>query len=263
MRVTSSGGAVIEYQITGSGDPVTCFVPGMAQTTAETRPFGSGVLGSRVFLDLRGQGLSTAPPAKNARDWTYQALADDVDAVVTATRATSALGVSLGAGALLDLVVRQPGLFDRLVLALPAAIDQPRSSEAIALADGIADAVDANDPVALRRLLLELQPPATRSRTDVGLWARRHAAEIGGTTVSRLLRTLPRCVPVPDPGQLRAIEIPVLVLGQREDPLHPVAVAEQLGSLLSNGGGSHQRRLLDLGRSRPTARRSWPGFLNA
>ena len=232
MNVTKATGTDIAYQVTGAGEPVTCFVPGLAQTIAETRPFGSGVLGRRVFLDLRGQGHSAAPPVDEVDAWTYRALADDVAAVANETEATRALGVSLGAGALLELVVRQPRRFDRLVIVLPAAIDQSRSAASIALTDQLAEAVDANDQVALGRLLLELQPASARRRADVGLWARRHAADIGGTAASRVLRTLPRCIPVADPDQPRAVEVPVLVLGQQGDPSHPVELAERLGSLL-------------------------------
>ena len=232
VTVTSTSGTDIAYQVTGSGDPTTCFVPGLAQAIAETRPFGSGVLGSRVFVDLRGQGSSAAPPGDDAAAWTYRALAADVAAVVEQTGATRALGVSLGAGALLDLVIREPDLFDRLVLALPTAIDQPRPAEAIRLADQMADAVDANDQVALGQLLLELQPIPARRRADVVMWARRHAYEIGGTAVSRMMRTLPRHIPVPDPNRLRSIAVPVLVLGQRDDPSHPIEIAEQLAAML-------------------------------
>jgi 3-oxoadipate enol-lactonase len=232
MNVTSASGVDIAYQVTGSGDPVTCFVPGIAQTMSDTRAFGSGVSGSRVFMDLRGQGQSAAPAADSPEAWTFRAIADDVAAVAAETRASRALGVSMGAGALLDLAIRQPSRFDRLVLALPGAIDEPRTAEAIALTDRLADAVDANDQVALGRLLLELQPTSVRRRADVGMWARRHASEIGGTPVSRVLRALPRCAPVPKPEQLGNVEVPVLVLAQRGDPAHPVELAERLGSLL-------------------------------
>jgi len=232
VSATSSDGTTIEYQLTGSGEPVTCFVPGLGQSVADTRPFGSGVHGSRAFLDLRGHGRSAAPPPDDARAWTYSALAADVEAVVVETGSTRAVGVSLGAGALLNLAIRRPQRFDRMVLALPSVINETRDPAMAALAAEIADAVDANDQVVLSRLLLQLQPPSVRGRADVGLWARRHAADVGGTPVSRVLRALPRQVPVSDPAQLETLDLPVLVLAQRDDPSHPVEVAEQLGDLL-------------------------------
>lgn len=44
--------------------------------------------------------------------------------------ATQALGVSMGAGALLWLLAREPARFSRVVLLLPAALDGPRTDAA-------------------------------------------------------------------------------------------------------------------------------------
>ena len=93
----------LHYVVTGEGAPTTLFVPGLAQSIADTRPFGSAVTGARVFVDLRGHGGSTAP--ESADGWTYEALAGDVRAVADAVGATRALGVSLGAGALAQLLL--------------------------------------------------------------------------------------------------------------------------------------------------------------
>ncbi|HVQ18638.1 MAG TPA: alpha/beta hydrolase [Actinomycetes bacterium] len=238
MNDVVSGDVTINCQVSGSGQPVTCFVPGLAQTIADTRPFGSGVAGTRVFMDLRGHGGSTAP-ADAAHEgthqgWTFDALADDVEAVANVSGANRALGVSLGAGALLALLVRQPARFERVVLALPSAIDQARGHEAVELFDHIADAVAANDQITLVRLLLQLQPPAVRQRPDIVVWARRHASQIGGTAVQQPLRALARAAPVASRTVLEAVDVPVLVLAQRDDPVHPVATAEALTSALPN-----------------------------
>lgn len=222
----------LERLVTGAGNPVTVFVHGLAQSISDTRPFGSGVAGSRVFLHLRGHGRSVAPPADQPGAWTFDGLADDVVAVADEETATRALGVSLGAGALLALACRRPARFERLVLALPAAVDRPRPPEQVAAAAALADAVDAADQAQIARLLLELQPPAARGRMDVKVWARRHADALARTAVSRALRTLPGQHPVSAADELRAVAVPVLVLAQRDDPTHPVAVAEQLAQAL-------------------------------
>ena len=47
--------------MTGPGEPVTVFAHGLAGSIDETRPFGSGVRGSRVFLHFRGHGATSAP----------------------------------------------------------------------------------------------------------------------------------------------------------------------------------------------------------
>lgn len=220
----------LHYVVTGAGDPVTVFLPGLAQSIADTRPFGSAVTGTRVFVDLRGHGGSSAPASDDG--WTYAGLADDARRVADEVAATRALGVSLGAGALVRLLAQSPDRFERVVLALPGPLTASRDADLLAVTDALADAVEANDPTALGRQLLLLQPPAARSRVDASLWARRHASEIGGTAVAGALRQLPRERVVDALDALRAVTAQVLVLAQRDDPVHPLASAEALAEAL-------------------------------
>src|SRR5450631_4600697 len=87
---------LLEFITTGSGLPATVFAHGMAGSIQTTRPFGSGVRGSRTFMHFRGHGASAAPETP----WTYAALGGELRAVADHVRATQALGVSMGAGAL-------------------------------------------------------------------------------------------------------------------------------------------------------------------
>jgi pimeloyl-ACP methyl ester carboxylesterase len=220
----------LHHVVTGAGDPTTLFVPGLAQSIADTRPFGSAVEGTRVFVDLRGHGGSAAPASEAG--WTYDGLADDVRAVADAVGATRALGVSLGAGALLRLIAGEPDRFERVVLALPGPLHGDRDPAVLAVTDALADAVEGNDPIAMGRDLVLLQPESARARSDVRLWARRHAAELSGTGVPGALRHLPRQPVVESPDSLAAVTASVLVLAQRGDDVHPVAAAEELAAAI-------------------------------
>ncbi len=52
----------LEVLVAGRGEPVTVFAHGLASASIdETRPFGSGVRGSRVFLHFRGHGATVGP----------------------------------------------------------------------------------------------------------------------------------------------------------------------------------------------------------
>ena len=64
---------------------------------------------------------SSAPPGP----WTYLDLARDLRAVADLTGATRALGVSLGAGALVRLLADNPSRFERVVIFLPASLVAP------------------------------------------------------------------------------------------------------------------------------------------
>ncbi len=220
----------LHYVVTGAGDPTTLFVPGLAQSIADTRPFGSAVEGTRVFVDLRGHGGSATPASDSG--WAYDGLADDVRVVAAAVDARRALGVSLGAGALLRLLADEPTRFDRVVLALPGPLHGERDATVLAVATALADAVDANDPIAMGRTLVALQPESARARSDVRLWARRHAADLAGSGVAGALRHLPRQSVLESLDAFAAVTASVLVLAQRGDDVHPVAAAEELSAAI-------------------------------
>ena len=70
-----------------------------------------------------------------------------------------------------------PARFDRVVPALPGPASGDPDAALLAVAEALADAVAANDPIAMGRGLVVLQPEAAQGRSDVRLWARRHAAD--------------------------------------------------------------------------------------
>lgn len=248
-RLLAGPTGAIEYLTTGAGAPATVFGHGLAGSISTTRPFGSGVPGSRTFLHFRGHGASHAPES----DWTYAALAAELRAVADHVGATRALGVSMGAGALCRLVAEDPTRFERLVLVVPAALDRPRSDPAVARFARLAELVDAGDATGLAAALAEDAPPDMRDRPEVVRLVRQQARLILATPVGRALRTLPQAAPLDDGDALRAVTVPALVVAQESDDLHPVQVALELGRLLPAAtveilppGGvlwSHRRRV--------------------
>ena len=218
----------LEFVTSGSGPPATVFAHGVAGSIQTTRPFGSGVKGSRTFMHFRGHGGSTAMQMP----WTYDGLAEDLRAVADHVGATQALGVSMGAGALCGLLARTPLRFERLVFVMPAVLDQPRTDVALDRLLAMAQCVDHRDVEGLTVLLLEGEPVAVRDQPAVQLWCQRRADALAGTPVSWALRALPTAVPLTDRGVLAAVTAPVLVIAQEGDPAHPVWVAEQLAALL-------------------------------
>ena len=239
----------IECLVTGGGTPVTVFAHGLAASIDETRPFGSGVDGKRVFFHFRGHGATVGSQAP----WHFGGLAAELCAVVAAYGGSRALGVSLGAGALLRAAVSTPGVFDRLVLVLPAGIDRPRTDPAIERLQHQAELIERHDLPGLAAALVVELPASVRVRPDVQLWAKRQARRLSATSVARALRELPSQHPLDSRDELKAVECPVLLIAQEDDAAHPWAVARDLAEVLPRaeltifgGGGlvwSHRAEL--------------------
>jgi pimeloyl-ACP methyl ester carboxylesterase len=218
----------LEVLVTGTGQPVTAFAHGLASSIDETRPFGSGVRGTRVFLHFRGHGASYAPDST----WTYESVAAELTAVMTAYGARRALGVSLGAGAILRAACQAPASFDRLVLVLPGALDAPRHDAAIDRMRRMAELVQAGDLEALTAALVEEQPLGARGRPDVRVWAGRQARRLTGSNVAHALLDLPQRFPLDPPADLTIVTCPVLVVGQEGDGAHPAELAREIAGRL-------------------------------
>ncbi len=227
--VSGPQGSTLEVLVTGHGEPSTVFVHGLAGSIATTRPYAGRVKGRRTFVHLSGHGRST-PTA----DWTYAALAAQVRAVADheQVRATRALGISMGAGALCAGLATDPGRFERLVLVLPAVLDLPRDDAAMRSFAGLARLLDLGDIPGVARHLLAEQPEPARNRPDVQAWCRQHAERLTESAVARALQTVPHQVPLSDRDLLRQVRAPVLVLAQHGDPIHPVSAALELAEVL-------------------------------
>lgn len=228
MTVLADAGRVA-VEVLGEGLPVTVLVHGLGGSTAETRPLARRLGGTRVLLDLRGHGASGPLPPSG---WDYDVLADDLRTVADAHGATGALGLSLGAGALLRVLAAEPDRFDRLALVLPAALDAARADGATARLGGLGDAIDRGDVDAVTAILLAEVPEEVRVRRGVAALVQRRAAQLAS-------RPAPRPSgddrPLQDRAVLRGVTAPTLVVGQADDPLHPLALARDVAALLPSG----------------------------
>ena len=227
----------LEVLVTGTGEPVTVFAHGLAASIEETRPFGSGVTGTRVFLHFRGHGASGVPDTT----WTYSSVAADLMAVADAYGARRALGVSLGAGAVMRAAATRPGMFDRIVLVLPGALDRPRDDAAIARMHRMARLVLEADVEALTAVIIEEQPLGARSREDVRVWAARRAGRLASAQVAKALLDLPARYPVDAATDLSVVTCPALVIGQEQDGAHPAELAREIAHRLPHA----QLRIFD------------------
>ena len=228
--VRTPSGESLEVLVTGAGEPVTVFAPGLAAGIPDSRPLGSGVPGRKAFLQLRGHGRSSAPSGP----WTYADLAGDLAFAAEATGAGRALGVSLGAAALTRLLADRPDRFARVVFFLPAILDvAPGAASGTRLAALLA-AVASGDPERVAAAVALEVPEPLRDTAPVRGYLRQRATDLLRHGLAPQLATLAGQVPVPDPAVLSRVTVPALVIGATGDDLHPAAVARRLAAALPN-----------------------------
>lgn len=220
--------ATLYCEVDGAGEPVTVLAHGLTNNRNELAAFTSLVPGTKVRFDFRGHGRSSSPPGA----YRFDDFARDVDAVADAFGATVAVGTSLGAGAIGNLVCRVPDRFERMVWLLPAGLDGP-----FALADryrALAGTLEGKTPEEALAAVLQdpgraaayLQTP-WRLELDRMLW--QHDDPDG---LARAINGVIADWPIPDREMLRAVRIPTLVVSIEGDEIHPAEVGRIVADLM-------------------------------
>ena len=213
----------LEILTRGRGEPHTLFVHGLAGSITTTRPYAGVVPGRRTFVHIAGHGASTPAPHVD-----YAALAQEVWAAADQVHAASVLGISMGAGAILNGLTTDPSRFRAVVLVLPAALDRPRADAAMDRFAGLARLLRTADADAVAQHLCAQEPPEVRASGQGRRWCRDQAERLAAGRADAALLGIPHQVPVADATSLSAVRVPVLVLAQEEDPVHPVGVAREV-----------------------------------
>jgi pimeloyl-ACP methyl ester carboxylesterase len=219
---------ILNVEVDGEGEPVTVVAHGLTNNRNELAALTPLVPGTKVRFDFRGHGRSGAPET----GYGFEDFARDVDAVALEYRATCAMGTSLGAGAIANLVCREPDRFERMVWLLPAGLDLPfpfkeRYRQMAAELDGKTpdEALESilSDP---QRVAEYVQTP-WKLQIDKLMWD--HDQPEG---VARAIRGVIEDWPVPDRELLRRVTAPVLLICIEGDDVHPVELGRVLAGLL-------------------------------
>lgn len=218
----------LHVEIDGDGEPVTVVAHGLTNNRNELAALTPFVPGTKVRFDFRGHGRSGAPET----GYRFADFARDLDAVASAHGATRAVGTSLGAGAIANLLARDPGRFERTVWLLPAALDLPfpwvERYEAMA-----AEFEGKGPEEALEAVLSRPERVAEYVRTpwklelDRMLWEHEHPEGL-----ARAIREVIRDRPVTDRESLRAVTRPALIVCIEGDEIHPAELGHVLHELM-------------------------------
>ncbi len=222
--------AVLHVEVEDGGEPVTVLAHGLTNSCRELAAFTPLVGGTKVRFCFRGHGHSSAPET----GYRFGDFARDVDAVASAYGATCAVGTSLGAGAIANLLTRAPDRFERLVFLLPAGLDRPfqykeQFLHTAELLDGKTpeEALEAfiSDP---DRAAEYLQMP-WRLDFDRAMWQHEHPEGL-----ARAIREVIEDRPVRDREMLRAVTAPTLLVCVEGDPIHPAELGRVLAGIMPN-----------------------------
>jgi len=223
-------GLRFHYRSGGDGSPLF-LQHGLGSDVEQPFALLSPLPGMRLIaFDSRGHG-ETRPLGPEAK-LGFAAFADDLVAVLDHLGIRSAVvgGISMGAGVALNVAFRYPARVRALILIRPAWLDGPMPEPTRQLYTTIAGLIRRHGAREGRARFLQSpdylrilggSPPVAAS--FLGQFDRPRADE----TVA-ILERLPADAPTRDLGGLTAIVAPTLVLGNRQDPVHPFAYGEEL-----------------------------------
>lgn len=221
----------------GSGEPRTLFSHGFAGAIRDTRPFGTGITGTKHFLHLPGHGgrPSLGP------GWTYSQIAEALAHALTSTSATRALGVSMSAGGLLRLLsTAHPATrnLEKVALVLPASFTgfSAEAAEANRVhVERLRELVGAGDVEGIVDRMLSREPAEVAELLPARAWTKTKAENLISTDMSDGLG-LALEIAVDANGNsgdtLARFPGEVLVLTHEDDPAHPVDVAEAIAGAI-------------------------------
>ena len=221
-------------EVLGDGEPVTVVAHGITSSSEEIAYFAHNAAGTRVLFDFRGHGRSEAPPEEAGYD--YPAMRRDLEFVADRYGATRAFGVSMGAGAILNLVADRPDRFERIVLFIPARVDaahQAAKDRYPPLAE-LLESMTLEEVADLAVAAPESQP-LFETRPQWRHLIRARVLRMNAVGIPRALRaSVDGDQPVADASVLSRVTAPTLILAHEGDPLHPAEVARRLAELLPN-----------------------------
>ncbi|WP_241840374.1 alpha/beta hydrolase [Frankia sp. CcI49] len=219
------GGASNEVIVVGDGEPVVLVAHAWGASARVMLPTALGLPGTKVVVNFRGYGGSSPRP----NGWTYPELADELAAVAAEFGATAAVGQSMGAGALLALAAREPGLFTTLALLLPPALDEPIPPDVLEIFRRIHLARHGGDEDELRAEIATSMTSQLHGVRGFDVYLRAYALML---TACSPPTELPGNAPLADRAALARVGARALVVGQDGDLIHRTEVVGEVAAAL-------------------------------
>jgi len=241
---------------TSSGEGVSfVFQHGLGSNLQQPQSLLSGLKQVRLIsMDCPGHGQSLLGAGKKPAFAFY---ADEVVNMVGSLNTGPALfgGISMGAGIALNIALRYPELVKGLVLVRPAWLDkgEPENLSILLEAARYIGNTEGRRKFTEKKEFLEIKkilPLAAQS--ILGVFAGTQQAEI-----PLVLSELVKDKPLANLDELTKLNVPCLIIGNEDDPLHPFSMAQvfhhkiqgsQLEKVVSRyiDNRSHRKQVRDL-----------------
>jgi pimeloyl-ACP methyl ester carboxylesterase len=194
--------------------------------------------GHRVIAyDARGHGRSD--PAPDAEAYRYEDLRDDLLHVMDERGIERAVlaGASMGAHTILRLALEQPERAAALVVITPAYDpDEFGDADSLARWDALADGLRNGGVEGFIEAYGDPGVPEAWRDTVFRVIRQRLGAHEHLDAVADAIQATPRSRPFPTIDSLGAIDIPTVVVADRDDadPGHPLAIGERYTETIAN-----------------------------
>lgn len=218
-----------------NGQPLVC-LHGLGGNLQQPKELFQAISGYRIIsLDFRGHGQTFC--SNEAAQFRMARFAEDVKALLDFLQLDKVVlaGISLGAAVSLAFTLRYPERVEQLILVRPAWLNTPRPAH-LRVFEEIQNwiaAVGTTEGFLLWRASESFKHLQARSigcaESLHGQFTRSQAGETWN-----LLQALVNDAPFQQAEDLQRLTFPALVIGNAEDPLHPLELAVTLAELLPN-----------------------------
>jgi len=235
MAILEHDGLNFQFLDKGSGTPFL-FQHGLGGDVNQTFGLFQPPPGIRLIsLDCRAHGETR--PLGDPEKISIATFADDVQALMDHLQIQRAIvgGISMGAAVAQHFVLRFPQRVLGLVLSRPAWVDRPHQ-ENVAIFSQIAQLIRRHGAKRGREMFIQTGTyQSIRSEfpdTADSLLTQFNHPRAEETVVK--LERIPNDVPTRDLSELLKVQVPTLVLANRQDPIHPFEYGEILARTIPN-----------------------------
>jgi pimeloyl-ACP methyl ester carboxylesterase len=182
-----------------------------------------------LSMDCRGHGKTV--PLGDPQLLKFNSFTDDITQLLDYLNLPKVVigGISMGAGVALNFAVRHPERTQALILSRVAWLNEPLPPN-LTVFPKIAGLIREHGAQRAKELFAstaEYQTALPSSPANAASWMLQFLRERTDETFE-ILESIPNDVPTPDSASWRKIDLPTLVLANRNDPQHPFEYGQVL-----------------------------------